>query len=112
MKPFSSKAPVMGKEQFVRYGATVGDFNPVHYDLDFAKQLNLPAVISQGPLTFTLALDAAIAENGLDALSGFKARITAPAFNDTAMNITCDADGKVAVSDGKTTYLDGELTPR
>ena len=37
MKSFTAKAPAMGKEQFVRYGATVGDFNPVHYDLDFER---------------------------------------------------------------------------
>jgi acyl dehydratase len=112
MKSFTIKAPAMGTEQFVRYGATVGDFNPVHYDLNFAKQLKLPAVISQGPLTFTLALDAAIAENGLDAIAGFKARITAPVFPDTALTISGDADGKVTASNGDTTVLDGELTAR
>jgi acyl dehydratase len=112
MKAFETKAPAMGKEQFVRYGATVGDFNPVHYDLDFAKELKLPAVISQGPLTFTLALDAAIAANGFDAIGGFKARITAPVFPDTALTITGDADGHVVAGDGETTYLDGELSER
>jgi acyl dehydratase len=112
MKAFTAKAPAMGTEQFVRYGATVGDFNPVHYDLNFAKQLKLPAVISQGPLTFTLALDAAIAANGLDAISGFKARITAPVFPDTALTITGDADGKVVAGDEKTTYLQGEISTR
>lgn len=112
MKSFTRKAPVMGKEQFVRYGAAVGDFNPVHYDLDFARQLKLPAVISQGPLTFTLALDAVAAETGLDGISGFKARITAPVFPDTELNIACGDDGKVSASDGETTYLEGVLTPR
>ena len=112
MKPFKATAPTMGKEQFVRYGAAVGDFNPVHYDLDFAKELKLPAVIGQGPLTFTLALDAAIAANGAEAFSGFKARITAPLFPDTALTITGDADGRVTASGGETTYLEGELTPR
>jgi acyl dehydratase len=112
MKAFTAKAPAMGKEQFVRYGATVGDFNPVHYDLDFAKELKLPAVISQGPLTFTLALDAAIAANGLDAIAGFKARITAPVFPDTALTVTGEADGRVIARDGETTYLDGQLAAR
>jgi len=112
MKSFTIKAPAMGTEQFVRYGATVGDFNPVHYDLNFAKELKLPAVISQGPLTFTLALDAAIAENGLDSIAGFKARITAPVFPDTALTITGDADGNVTAASGETTCLEGELSPR
>ena len=111
MKSFTRKAPVMGKEQFVRYAGVVGDFNPVHYDLDFAKRLNLPAVISQGPLTFTLALDAVAAETGLDGMSGFKARITAPVFPDTEMTIACDAEGTVTASDGEKTYLEGVVTP-
>ena len=59
MKPFSRKPPTMGKEQFVRFAGAVGDFNPVHYDLEFAKALGMPNVISQGPLTYALALDAA-----------------------------------------------------
>jgi len=112
MKAFKATTPVMGKEQFVRYGAAVGDFNPVHYDLDFAKQLKLPAVIGQGPLTFTLALDAAIAENGLDAIAGFKAKITAPLFPGTSLEVDGDADGKVVVRSGETTYLEGELKAR
>jgi len=112
MKAFTRKAPVMGTEQFVRFGAAVGDFNPVHYDLTFAKQLKLPAVIGQGPLTFTLALDAVAAETGLDGIGGFKARVTAPLFPNAGLTVTCDGDGKVAVSDGETTYLTGELTPR
>ena len=69
MKAFKRDVPVMGKEHYVRFGGVVGDFNPVHYDLDFAKKLNLPAVISQGPLSFALALDAAGAEAGFDGLT-------------------------------------------
>ena len=112
MKAFTRKAPVMGKEHFVRFAGVVGDFNPVHYDLDFAKKLKMPAVISQGPLTFALALDAVAAETGLDGIAGFKARVTAPVFPDTEMTIACDADGTVTAGDGETTYLTGELTAR
>ena len=112
MKTFKRKAPVMGKEHFVRYAGVVGDFNPVHYDLEFAKKLKMPAVVSQGPLTFTLALDALAAEVGLDTLKGFKARITAPVFPDTEMTVECDADGNVTAGDGKTTYLTGTAEVR
>ena len=65
MKAFKKDAPPMGKEQFVRYAGVVGDFNPVHYDMETAQSFKMPAVIGQGPLVMTLALDAAIAENGL-----------------------------------------------
>jgi len=103
MKAFKKDAPVMGKEQFVRYAGVVGDFNPVHYDLDTAKSFRMPAVIGQGPLVMTLALDAVIAQEGLENVKGASARITAPAFPDTPMTVECDADGNISVSgDGKT----------
>ena len=112
MKSFSRKAPVMGKEHYVRFAGVVGDFNAVHYDLEFAQKLKMPAVISQGPLTFALALDAVAAEAGLDKVNAFKARITAPVFPDTELTVACDEDGKVTASDGKTTFLDGVVSER
>lgn len=107
MKEFKHKAPMMGKEHYVRFAGVVGDFNPVHYDLEAVKGFGMPAVISQGPLTYTLALDALAAEVGLDKLKGFKARISAPVFPDTSMRIECDEDGVVTATDGKKTYLTG-----
>ena len=112
MKAFKKDAPPMGKEQFVRYAGVVGDFNPVHYDLETAQSFKMPAVIGQGPLVMTLALDAAIAENGLDSLKGISSRITAPAFPDTPMTVECDAEGNIAVSGGGATMLKGKLTAR
>lgn len=111
MKAFTRDVPMMGKEHYVRFGGVVGDFNPVHYDLDFAKKLRLPAVISQGPLSFALALDAAGAEAGFDGLSKFSARIAAPVFPDTPMTVTCDEEGNLTMAgkaDG-TTYLSGTI---
>ena len=114
MKAFARDVPVMGKEHYVRFGGVVGDFNPVHYDLDFAKKLNLPAVISQGPLSFALALDAVGAEIGFDGLTGFRARIAAPVFPDTPMSVTCDEDGNLNMTgkaDGAS-YLTGTVEGR
>jgi len=112
MKSFKKAAPAMGVEQFVRYAGVVGDFNPVHYDLNTAKSFKMPAVIGQGPLVMTLALDAAIAEEGLNKIKGIKARITAPAFPDTPMTVACDEAGKVSVSGPDSVMLKGEIIPR
>ncbi len=109
IKSFSRKSPVMGKSSFVRYAGVVGDFNPIHYDLEYARQARLPAVISQGPLTFTLALDAVAAEIGLDRVAGFKARISAPVFPDTELTVSGDEAGAVTVGDGEKTYLSGTI---
>jgi acyl dehydratase len=105
MKPFTRKTPVLGREHFVRFAGATGDFNPIHFDAEFAKGFGIPAVISQGPLTCMLALDALAAEVGLDNLSSFKARTTSPVFPDTETEVTCDGDGNITVSDGKTVFL-------
>lgn len=105
MKAFTRKTPVMGREQYTRFAGAVGDFNPIHYDAEFAKRLGLPAVISQGPLTCMLALDALAAEVGLGKLKSFKARTTAPVFPDTETVVTSDVDGTVTVGDGERVFL-------
>lgn len=112
MKAFKKATPLMGVEQFVRYASVVGDFNPVHYDLNTAKSFKMPAVIGQGPLVMTLALDAAVAENGMDSIKGIKARITAPAFPDTPMTVDCDEEGKVTVAGPDAVMLKGEIATR
>jgi len=112
MKQFSRPAPVLGKSHYVRYAGVVGDFNPIHYDLEHARQSGLPDVISQGPLTYTLALDAIAAETGLDGICAFKARVTAPVFPGTELSVDLDEAGVVTVTDGEKTYLSGMVEER
>lgn len=110
MKSFKKDLPLMGVEQFVRYAGVVGDFNPVHYDLNTAKSFGMSSVIGQGPLVMTLALDAVVAEEGLDAVTGIKARITAPAFPDTPLTAACDEDGAVKVASADAVLMTGQVT--
>jgi acyl dehydratase len=37
-------------ELFVRFATLLNDFNPAHYDLDFAHEVGLPGVIGPGTL--------------------------------------------------------------
>lgn len=37
-------------EQFVRFATLLNDFNPAHYDLEFARGVGLPGVIGPGTL--------------------------------------------------------------
>lgn len=112
MKAFKKAVPVMGKEHFVRFAGVVGDFNPVHYDLEFAKRFNMPAVVGQGPLSVTLALDALISENGADAIAGISARVAAPMFPDMALTAEADGEGNITLSDGETTVLKAKAEAR
>ncbi|UQX88041.1 MaoC family dehydratase [Jatrophihabitans telluris] len=40
----------------VRYAGASGDFNPIHWNEDFAKQVGLPDVIAHGMLTMAIAV--------------------------------------------------------
>lgn len=112
MKAFKRKAPVMGKAHFVRYAGVVGDYNPIHYDLEFAQSMKMPAVVAQGPLTCTLALDALAAEVGLDNIKGFSARVAAPMFPDMELDVAVEEDGSVQVLNGDKPVLTGKVTER
>lgn len=96
----------------MRFASVTGDFNPVHYDLEFAKRLHLSNVISQGPLTFALALDAIASEVGLDNVASMSARTTAPVLPDTRLTMSHKQDGSFVVTGGDVTYLVGQVKSR
>ena len=107
MKSFKRSAPRLGKEHFVRYASVVGDFNPIHYDLDFAKKLKMPAVVAQGPLVLLLALDAIAAESGLGDVRRVATRVTGPVFPDADLTVEGREDGSIQISDKDRTVLTG-----
>ena len=43
------------RDRVVRYAGASGDFNPIHYNDDFATDVGLPGVIAHGMLTMGLA---------------------------------------------------------
>ncbi len=45
-------------EDFVRWTAAVDDYNPIHYDLEIARNNGLPNVIMQGPFKLSLMIRA------------------------------------------------------
>lgn len=107
MKSFKKAAPKLGKEHFVRYASIVGDFNPIHYDLEFAKKLKMPAVVAQGPLVLLLALDAIAAEGCLGEVKRVSARITGPVFPDADLTVEGREDGSIEIADTERTVLTG-----
>jgi acyl dehydratase len=48
------RSNVIDRAQLVQYAGASGDFNPIHWDEEFAKRVGLPGVISHG--MFTMAL--------------------------------------------------------
>jgi acyl dehydratase len=43
------------RDRLVRYAGASGDFNPIHYNDRFAREVGLPGVIAHGMLTMGLA---------------------------------------------------------
>lgn len=48
-------AHTITREQLVRYAGASGDFNPIHYDDERAREFGLPGVIAHGMLNMGLA---------------------------------------------------------
>jgi acyl dehydratase len=92
----ASRGPVT-RVQIARYAGTVGDFNPVHIDDEFARAAGLPSVIAHGPLIVALALDAVVEQVGAGALRSARARLSAPVFPGDELTVE-PADGGVRVT--------------
>lgn len=91
LKPF--KVGPISRLQIARFGCAVRDFNPIHFDDDFARSAGLPSVIAHGPLTASLVLDGIVAQVGAERLKSIEARFTAPVRPGDELEVTPTADG-------------------
>jgi acyl dehydratase len=106
MSPDATTVAAVTRTRIARYAAAVQDFNPVHFDDEFAAAAGLPTVIVQGPFTVALLLDALRAGDGLGAAGTVSARLKAPVFPGEELTVVRTeegaelrkADGTVAVS--------------
>lgn len=96
MTPIDKDIASVSRRAIVQYAGVVQDFNPVHYDDEFARKAGLPGVIAQGPLTMTLVLDALVAQHGADNLAGVKVRLKAPVAPDSQLHLVAGADGNLS----------------
>ncbi|WP_432849485.1 MaoC family dehydratase [Amycolatopsis sp. CA-161197] len=97
------------REQLVRYAGAALDFNPIHWNERFAKEVGLPDVIAHGMLTMALA--GRVVTDWLgdpSRLLDFSARFTRPvAVPDDAEGALVEMTGKVgAISDDGVARLD------
>lgn len=87
------------RTRIARYAAAVQDFNPVHFDDDFAVAAGLPSVIVQGPFTVALLLDAVLAGDAGPAT--VEARLRAPVFpGENLTVVTTDTGAELRKADG------------
>ncbi|WP_151448237.1 MaoC/PaaZ C-terminal domain-containing protein [Lacisediminimonas profundi] len=109
MKPTDKAAPAMTRRMMVQYSGIVQDFNPVHYDDEFAKKLGLPGAIAQGPLTVLLAIDALVAQHGSERLASVQTRLKAPVFPGDELQVKCDEQGNLSMRCGEREVLAGTV---
>jgi acyl dehydratase len=83
----ATTAPIT-RERVADYGDAVGDHNPVHFDVAFAKAAGLPDTVVHGPFTTTLVIDQLVAQLGADALLNLDLRLRGPVFPGDALTIT------------------------
>ncbi|QRP45424.1 MaoC family dehydratase [Amycolatopsis sp. FDAARGOS 1241] len=97
------------REQLVRYAGAALDFNPIHWNERFAKEVGLPDVIAHGMLTMALA--GRVVSDWLGdptRLLDFSARFTRPVVvPDDAEGALVEMTGKVgAISDDGVARVD------
>ncbi|MEU3763941.1 MaoC family dehydratase [Amycolatopsis keratiniphila] len=86
------------RDQLVRYAGASLDFNPIHWNEAFAKEVGLPDVIAHGMLT--MALGARLVTDWLGdpgRLVDYFARFTRPVIVPNEGAATIEFTGKVAV---------------
>lgn len=86
------------RDQLVRYAGASLDFNPIHWNEAFAKEVGLPDVIAHGMLT--MALGARLVTDWLGdpgRLVDYFARFTRPVVVPNQGAATIEFTGKVAV---------------
>jgi acyl dehydratase len=80
----------------IRYAGASGDFNPIHWDEDFATSVGLPNVIAHGMLTMGIAARVVtdwIGDPG--AVLEYGVRFTRPVVVPADSGATLDVTGKV-----------------
>ena len=109
MNTIEQDIALVTRRAIVQYAGIVQDFNPVHYDDEFARKAGLPGVIAQGPLTMALVLDALVAEHGAENVAGVQVRLKAPVQPGDQLHLACDSQGQLNASVAGKSVLSGVI---
>lgn len=83
-----AEARPIERSDVANFGDAVGDHNPVHFDLEFAKAAGLPDTVVHGPLTAAIIVDQIVAQVGADNLLNLDVRMRGPVFPGDALVLT------------------------
>ena len=88
------------RDSLVRYAGASGDFNPIHYRDDIAREVGLPGVIAHGMLTMGFAVQPVVDWVGDPArVTEYQVRFTRPVVVDPTQPTRVEVVAKVGQVD-------------
>jgi acyl dehydratase len=101
------------REQLVRYAGASGDFNPIHWNPRFAKEVGLPDVIAHGMFTMGSAVEVVSAwARDPGAITSYGVRFTKPVVVPDPGHADLEVTAVVAAKDDETRTVRVDLTVR
>lgn len=86
------------RDSLVRYAGASGDFNPIHYRDDIAKQVGLPGVLAHGMLTMGAAISPLFEESGVEVID-YSVRFSKPVLVDASSGAELNVSAEVVELD-------------
>lgn len=93
-----SKTLHFTRDSLVRYAGASGDFNPIHYRDDVAKQVGLPGVLAHGMLTMGAAISPLFEESGVEVID-YSVRFSKPVLVDASSGAELNVSAEVVELD-------------
>ncbi|MFJ2143883.1 MULTISPECIES: MaoC family dehydratase [Micrococcaceae] len=92
----------VNRADLVRYAGASGDFNPIHWNERFAKEVELPSVIAHGMFTMGSVIDLVSQWVGNPgAIIDYQTRFTKPVVVEDPEGTTISVEGKVGALDSE-----------
>ena len=92
----------VNRADLVRYAGASGDFNPIHWNERFAKEVELPSVIAHGMFTMGSVIDLVSRWVGNPgAIIDYQTRFTKPVVVEDPEGTTISVEGKVGALDSE-----------
>lgn len=99
------------RDSLVRYAGASGDFNPIHYRDDIAKEVGLDGVLAHGMLTMGFAVQPVVEWLGARGfVSDYQAKFTRPVTVDPLEGASVTVVARVAVVDAEGARIDLTVT--
>jgi len=93
--------PALTRTDLVIYAGASGDFNPLHHDLDYARNAGLPDVMAHGMLSAGLLASAVTKWFGAGSVASYAVRFLKPVWPGDVLTAHCRKLEKSSAEDGK-----------